>query len=65
MKSAMYVKNKSAIKKTATALRPVMVQSSPNTEPCIGLLKLITKKMQCQTWLANDRSRCRPIYEKF
>ena len=44
MKSAMYVKNKGAIKKTAAALRPVMVQSSRNTELCIGLLKLITKK---------------------
>ena len=38
------MKNKGAIKKTAAALRSVMVQSSRNTELCIGLLKLITKK---------------------
>ena len=48
MKSAMYVKNKGAIKKTAAALRSVMVHSSRNTELCIGLLELITKKNRCR-----------------
>ena len=42
------MKNKGTIKETAAALSSVMVQSSRNTEPCIGLLKLTTKKKRCR-----------------